>query len=247
MDYLLADTGVIPQDTTQSFSEQVYRLPGSYLCYVAPDYAPSVVEPPNHINGLITFGCFNNLSKVTGTMIAIWSQILNQVPDARLVLKAKQLADPVVKQRIRDSFIDQGIASERVILDGEYIDHIGLLGYYGKLDIALDTYPYSGVTTSCEALWMGVPVVTLAGRTFISRNTASLLGNVGLNDLIAESPERYIEKAVMLAHDRDRLKSLRRNLRKDFQLSSLGDGSVFTQNLEVAYRDMWGKWCKTTN
>jgi len=243
IDYLLADANVIPPETAQSFSEQVYRLPGSYICYLAPDYAPAVVVPPCIANGYVTFGCFNNLSKVTRTMIGIWCEILHLLPDAHFVLKAKQLADPEVQQRYRDYFAGHGIAHERVILDGNYIDHAGLLGYYGKLDIALDTYPYSGVTTTCEALWMGVPVVALAGEKFFSRNSAALLAHVGLGNLVADTQQQYIEKAVALACDHARMEELRRTQRGIFMASPLGNAPAFTRNLEAAYREMWKRWC----
>lgn len=245
MDYLLADSGVIPTDTAQHFSEQVLRLPGSYLCYVAPSYAPAVVPPPSIASGYVTFGCFNNLSKVTEAMLALWAEILRRVPDARFILKSRQLADPVVQQRYRDWFNAQGIAAARVTLDDRYLDHAGLLGYYGELDIALDTHPYSGVTTTCEALWMGVPVVTLAGEKFISRNSAALLANVGLTDLVATTPQQYIETAVALAADTGRLAQLRNAQRELFSASPLGNAPLFAQNLEAAYREIWKKWCAT--
>lgn len=247
MDYLLADAGVIPPDTAQRFSEQVLRLPGSYLCYVAPDYAPAVAPPPGIANGYVTFGCFNNLSKVTEAMLALWAEILRRVPDARFILKSKQLADPTVQQRYRDRFSAQGIAPERVILDSRHLDHAELLGYYGELDIALDTHPYSGVTTTCEALWMGVPVVTLAGERFISRNSAALLANVGLDDLVAGTPQQYVETAVALAGDGARLAQLRSAQRERFKASPLGNAPLFVQHLEAAYRDMWKKWCASAH
>lgn len=240
IDYLLADAGVIPPDSAQRFSEQVLRLPGSYLCYLAPDYAPEVVAPPSINNGYITFGCFNNLTKVTESMLALWTEILQRVPGARLILKSKQLADPVLHQRYRDWFSAQGITSERIVLDGRFLDHAGLLAYYGELDIALDTHPYSGVTTTCEAMWMGVPVVTLAGDAFISRNSAALVANAGLSDLIADTPQHYVETAVALAADRTRLAQMRSVQRERFQASPLGNAPLFVKNLEAAYRGMWG-------
>lgn len=243
MDYLLADSGVIPPDTAQRFSEQLLRLPGSYLCYVAPEYAPAVVSPPSIANGYVTFGCLNNLSKVTDAMLALWAEILRRVPDAHFILKSKQLADPAVQQRYRDWFNAHGIAPERVILDGRYLDHAGLLGYYGEIDIALDTYPYSGITTTCEALWMGVPVVTLAGVKFISRNSAALLANVGLTELIADTPQQYVEIAAALAADSTRLAQLRSVQRERFKVSPLGNAPLFVENLEAAYCDIWKKWC----
>jgi predicted O-linked N-acetylglucosamine transferase (SPINDLY family) len=172
---------------------------------------------------------------------------LRCVPDARLILKAKQLSDPVVQQRFRDWFSAHGIAVERVNLDGLYLDHAGLLNYYSKLDIALDTHPYSGVTTTCEALWMGVPVVTLAGEKFISRNSAALVANVDLDDLIADTPQQYVEIAVALAGDGARLARLRSTQREHFKMSPLGNLPLFVQYLEDAYRDIWKKWCASAH
>lgn len=247
IDYLLADANIIPSDTTQQFSEQVLRLPGSYLCYVAPDYAPDVTPPPSIASGYVTFGCFNNLSKVTEAILMLWAEILRRVPDARFILKAKQLSDPVVQQRYRDWFSAQGIAAERVVLDGRYLDHAALLNYYGALDIALDTHPYSGVTTTCEALWMGVPVVTLAGEQFISRNSAALIANVGLNKLTASKPQQYVEIAVALADDRAHMAELRHAQRARFKNSPLGNAPLFVRQLEAAYRNVWKTWCADTH
>jgi predicted O-linked N-acetylglucosamine transferase (SPINDLY family) len=243
MDYLLADAGVIPTDTSQRFSEKVLRLQGSYLCYVAPEYAHEVAPPPCVANGHITFGCFNNLSKVTEPILVLWVEILQRVKNSRFILKSKQLADPIVQKRYRDWFSAQGVSSERITLDDRYMDHAGLLGYYGELDIALDTHPYSGVTTTCEALWMGVPVVTLAGEQFISRNSAALLTSVGLTELIADSPQQYVEKSVALAADTEYLMQLRKDLRERFKASPLGNAPLFVKNLEEVYRSLWANWC----
>jgi len=169
------------------------------------------------------------------------------VPDARFILKSKQLADSVVQQRYRDWLNARGIEPDHVILDGRYLDHAGLLSYYGEIDIALDTHPYSGVTTTCEALWMGVPVVTLAGEKFISRNSAVLLANVGLTGLIANTPQQYVEIAVALAADSARLAQMRSVQRERFKVSPLGNAPLFVRNLEAAYRDMWTKWCAATS
>ena len=247
MDYLLADAEVIPPGTSQRFSEQVLHLPGSYLCYVAPEYAPAVKPPPNATNGYVTFGCFNNLSKVTAPVLELWAEILLRVPESRFILKSRQLADTVVQQRYRDWFSAKGLTSERVILDGRYLDHAGLLDYYGEVDIALDTHPYSGVTTTCEALWMGVPVVTLAGERFISRNSAALLANAGLDDLVTATPQQYVAIAEALAGDRAHLAQLRSMLRERLKASPLGNAPLFVQNLEAAYRQMWERWCAKTS
>jgi len=179
-------------------------------------------------------------------MLVLWAEILHRVPDARFILKSRQLADPVVQQRYRDWFNAQGIAPERVVLDGRYLDHAGLLGYYGELDIALDTHPYSGVTTTCEALWMGVPVVTAGGREIISRNSAALVANVGLDDLIADTPQQYVEAAVALAGDGARLAMLRTVQRERFKASPLGNAPLFVQHLEDAYRGMWQKMVRVS-
>lgn len=244
MDYLIADRFIAPPETAPFFAEQLAWLPSCYLCYRPPDYAPPVSRCPARSRGHITFGCFNNLAKVNAEVIATWAQILHAVPDARLVLKSRALSDRHTQDMYRQLFLKQGIMPERVDLLGLEPPHADVLALYHEIDIALDTFPYSGCTTTCEALWMGVPVVTLEGSTFISRMGVSLLSNVGVQELIAESPRRYVELAVQLSQDLDRVESLRGGLRARLAASPLCDEATFTRTLEQCYRRMWRTWCE---
>ncbi|MEW6314587.1 MAG: tetratricopeptide repeat protein [Pseudomonadota bacterium] len=245
MDYLLADAITIPPDTHQQFTEKIWRLPGSYLCYRGPDYTPDVVPPPAMRAGHVTFGCLNNLSKINTETIKLWADILRRIPTAQLVCKTKQLRDRDAHDRYLRHFLDNGVPADRLTLSGEFLQHAEHFAYYGNIDIALDTFPYNGVTTTCEAAWMGVPTVTLAGESFISRNGASILTHLGLPELVASTPEQYVDIAVNLASDLPRLNTLRSTMRARFAASPLGDPQLFTKNLEQAYREMWQQWCAT--
>jgi len=247
MDYLLSDGIAIPEKTIQKFSETIYRLPGSYLCYQAPDYAGEVSPPPFLNNKYITFGSFNNLSKVNETIIGWWCEILQKVPNARLVLKTRQLKEEDVQNKIIAQFNRGGISTDRIEILGDFVSNKEHFSLYGKIDIALDTYPYNGVTTTCDALWMGVPVITLAGDQFISRNSASILSSLELTEMIASNPEEYVDIAVRLAGQPEKLEHLRTSTRARFGKSALGNPGIFVENLESAFRAMWSKWCDGQN
>jgi protein O-GlcNAc transferase len=175
-------------------------------------------------------------------VVQLWAQVLRALPAARLVLSSSALGDPATAARYRGLFAGQAIAADRVDLLGG-VPHIELLAQYGEVDVALDPFPYSGGLTTCEALWMGVPVVTWTGETFPGRHSTSHLSNVGLAELVTDSPLRYVETAVQLGNDRDRLVRLRSGLRGRMAASPLCDGPRFTRHLEEAYRRMWQRWC----
>jgi predicted O-linked N-acetylglucosamine transferase (SPINDLY family) len=218
-------------DTT----ETVIRLP-TFLCYGAPA-APPVAQ--RHA-GPVTFGCFNNARKLTPRMLAVWARILAGAPDARLILKAKGLAQPAIASPIRAAF--GGIAARVELRD--YVDDTQAhLASYGEIDIALDTFPYCGTTTTCEALWMGVPVVTLAGDRHSARVGASLLTAAGLGELIAHDREDYVARALALAADAPRRAALRAGMRARLAAAPLMDARGFARSLEAAYRDAWRAWC----
>ncbi|MEW6314712.1 MAG: tetratricopeptide repeat protein [Pseudomonadota bacterium] len=242
MDYLLADEWVIPRDTRQQFSERICRLPQSYLCFKPRDYAPEICPPPAVTTGHITFGCFNNLKKITPQAIALWAKLLRQLPTSKLLLKVGHFSAEKQNQ-YRARFVEQGTHPEQVEFITGKLPHQELLNRYRHIDIALDTFPYNGVTTTCEALWMGVPVVTLAGDTFIGRNGVSILNNVGLPELVAETPQQYLDIALGLIRDPARLASLRQGMRQRFADSPLGNPEQFARNLEQAFRTMWQEWC----
>jgi protein O-GlcNAc transferase len=228
------------------YTEQLVRLDGGFLCYTPPEDTPDVAAAPVLDTGRITFGSFNNLSKVTPDAVHLWARILDAVPESRLLLKTKALTDPGTRKRVHDLFLDQGITEDRLELLVMVPDTRGHLGVYDRIDIALDTFPYNGTTTTVEALWMGVPTVTLTGNRHASRVGASLLHVVGLDELIAASPEEYVERAVALAKDPAKLSDLRSGMRDRLRASRLLDADAFTKTLEDAYRQMWRTWCDTS-
>jgi predicted O-linked N-acetylglucosamine transferase (SPINDLY family) len=191
------------------------------------------------------FGSFNNLAKLSPQTADLWTAVLKAVPGSRLVLKGKALADESIAARFYERFATRGIGAERL----EMLQHTPATGEhlaaYAKVDISLDPFPYSGTTTTCEAMWMGVPVVTMEGSRHSSRVGVSLLRTVGLPELIARTPEEYLTIATGLANDRARLAALRSTLRERVRASPLCDIKAFVPKLDAAYRAMWRAWCSS--
>lgn len=230
MDYLIADRLVIPPGDERFHRERVLRMPDGYLCYDPPASAPAVVPPPCLSSGSPTFGSFSNPAKVTPGAIAAWARILGKTPGARLIWKYRGLDDPIVRARFLGVFAAAGVGPDRLDLRpwSTYSDY---LATYAEVDVALDTFPFSGSATTCEALWMGVPVVTLPGATFASRHTLSHLTQVSLTETIAANLDEYIELAAALANAPDRLAALRSGLRERMAASPLCDGRRFAAQL----------------
>jgi predicted O-linked N-acetylglucosamine transferase (SPINDLY family) len=244
IDYRLTDIEADPPGQEPYHTEQLVRLPHGFLCYTSPPDAPAVTALPTSTVGHVTFGSFNNLAKMTPEVIGLWAQILKAIPGSRLVIKNKSMKDGPTRERYLALFRETGITEDRldfVAWIPEAADH---LGAYAHVDIALDTFPYNGTTTTCEALWMGVPVITLAGERHAARVGVSLLTRVGLTELIAQSPEEYVKLAVELAADTERLVQLRAGMRERMKHSPLCDAKSFTRDLETAYRGMWREWCE---
>jgi predicted O-linked N-acetylglucosamine transferase (SPINDLY family) len=216
------------------------RLPETCACYLPGEDAAAPEEtPPARAAGHVTFGSFNNIAKLSPTTLRLWAQVLAGVADARLVIKWYGLAgaNPTwLSDRFRDAGIDLG----RVRFIGATAS---VYAPYRGIDICLDPFPANGGTTTCDALWMGVPVVTRAGDTTFSRAGLGLLTNVGLTELVAEDAEAYVDLAVSLARDLDRLGRLRRGLRDRFRASPMMDGARYVRNLEAGYREAWRRWC----
>jgi protein O-GlcNAc transferase len=245
IDYRLVDAVTDPVGKADAFaSETLVRLPGGFLCYGPPDEAPTPRAVPCLSNGFATFGSFNNPTKISVATLDAWAQVLTRLPTARLLLKGKSFADPATRASFAERLHRRGIAAERVDLVGWLPDHAHL-AHYDHVDVALDPFPYNGTTTTCEALWMGVPVVTLRGDRHAGRVGASLLTQIGLTDLIADSVEAYVSTAAALAGDPARLADLRRSLRPRMAASSLCDAAGFARKVEEAYRTMWARWCAT--
>lgn len=254
IDYRITDAVADPPGEADNLhTEKLIRLPGIFLCYYPPPEAISKLACPSVKNGYITFGSFNNLSKLTPTTIELWSAILRKVPQSKLLIKRNAFADDNVRSFFEERFARFGIGSERLILHpafadaNERVDINKQIGLYQEVDIALDPHPYNGTTTTCEALWMGVPVVTLKGDRHAARVGASILTEIGLQDLIAENEEEYIIKAVSLAENNNLRLILRQSLRGMISSSRLGDGAAYTRNLEIAFRSIWSDWCNKEN
>ncbi len=236
IDYRITDAITDPVDQTDSFhAEKLVRLPGPFSCYRPDDAAPAVSPLPGAVSGFVTFACFNNFAKVTPEVITLWSRLLMAVPGTRLLLKSRGLCDSQVVDRVRSAFIATGVSPERIIFNGDDLSVHDHLALYHGVDLALDPFPYNGTTTTCEALWMGVPVITLAGRVHAARVGASLLTHLGLTECMAQSAEDYVASALELAHDLPRLSELRRTLRDRMRCSPLLDATGFTRSLEDAF------------
>ncbi len=238
MDYLLADRYEVPPGAERHYQERVLRMPDGYVCYDPPAYAPAVTPLPALDHGQATFACFNNPAKVTPQVVRVWATILRRLPGARLVLKFKGWNDRCVVRRFAELFAAQGIDSGRLEFLGPS-PHIELLAEYGRIDLVLDPFPYSGGLTTCEALWMGVPVITWPGETIAGRHSLSHLSSVGLTETIARDVDEYVEVAVALAGDLPRLAMLRTGLRQRMAASPLCDGNRFAMNLMSLLHDVW--------
>jgi predicted O-linked N-acetylglucosamine transferase (SPINDLY family) len=191
----------------------------------------------------LTFGSFNDLPKLTPGVIKLWAKLLHAVRGSRLIIKTEQMRDAPTAAQLRSRFADEGIAPERIDLLAWRVRTVHHLARYGLVDVALDPFPFNGVTTTCEALWMGVPVVTLRGDRPYARVGASLLASVGLEEFVTEDPESYVEMAASLGNDLSRLGELRLGLRDRMRASPLCDGAGFARAIEQAYRRMRRNWC----
>jgi predicted O-linked N-acetylglucosamine transferase (SPINDLY family) len=241
VDYRLTDPQLDPPGLDDQFyAEKSIRLPHAFWCYDPLTSEPRVNALPVESNGFVTFGCLNNLCKLNERTLRLWAEVLQSVPHSRLLLLA-----PLGK--CRDWVLGTlGISAERI----EFIPYKPRAEYlevYHRIDIALDTMPYNGHTTTFDSLWMGVPVVTRAGQTCVSRGGLSILSNLGLTDLVAKNAEEFVHIATNLADDRARLAGLRKSLRHRMETSPLMDGLQFACDFEAALRDMWRTWCKTRN
>ena len=243
MDYRLSDPCLDPTDQHDDFyAEQTIRLPDSFWCYDPLADGPAVGRLPARENGLITFGCLNNFCKVTEPTVKLWAEVLGGLPDSRLLVLAPR---GLAREHLLENLQRNGVAPTRI----EFADRCPRHKYlelYQRIDIGLDTFPYNGHTTTLDALWMGVPVVTVVGRSAVGRGGWSQLSNLGLRDLAARSYRHFARVATGLAHDRDRLASLRATLRDRLVRSPLMNAPRFTRNIEAAYRQMWQAWVGET-
>jgi protein O-GlcNAc transferase len=242
MDYLLSDAIESPPGEDSYYTEKLIRLPNDYICYDPPPYAPDVQALPARANGFVTFGCFNNPTKLNDELLARWAELLHEVADSRLLLKGGAFANTDLCQHVMSVLQGHGIAAERVQIEGP-VGHKALLESYNRVDIALDPWPYSGGLTTCEALLMGVPVVTLPGPTFAGRHSATHLINAGLPELVVNSWDAYRQRAVGLARDLDNLATIRSLLRGVLMNSPVCNSQRFAVHLGTALRAIWQRHC----
>ncbi|MCK5683111.1 tetratricopeptide repeat protein, partial [bacterium] len=243
IDYRFVDENTDPTGVSDKFSsEKLIRLVGGFHCYEPPPETPEVSELPVKKSGDITFGSFNNTSKVTEDVIQVWSQILKNLPDSQIILKSIQLADENVCKRYMEAFIKNGCSASQIKLISfcrNLKEHFQL---YNSIDIGLDPFPYNGTTTTFEALWMGVPVLTLAGERHCGRVGISILKGLGMDEFVADDKEEYVSKAIGLSNNFEKLSSIRHGLRFRLMKSDFCNKKKFSMKFEKALLEIWGRW-----
>ena len=237
-DYLIGDDAVIPPEEEKFYCEKIVRVPGSYLTFEVTYPVPPVADPPCLTTGAITFGSLASLYKITGDVIEAWSRILKQVPNSSLILKNGALGSAGTREFVLGLFEQRHISSDRVHLEGPS-GHYQFLETYDRIDIALDTFPYNGGTTTTEAIWQGVPVIAFVGDRWVARTSASILRAGGLGELVGQGLADYISLAIGLANSPDRLLDLRRNMRSRLGASRVCDTEGFARNMERLYEQMF--------
>lgn len=242
MDYIVADRYHVPEGVDQYYFEKILRMSDSFVCFDPPADLPAIEALPLVANGYVTFGCFNIVDKLNVEVIGLWSRVLKRIPRSRLVLKAWEFNCSVTRRRYSDMFLQHSIGSERLEFVGG-TPHREHLGWYKRIDIALDPFPFSGSTTTLEALCMGVPVVTMPGETFASRHSLSFLSSVGLGGLAAGNAEQYVDIACSLAAEPKKLSALRAQLRQAVRDSPLCDSEKFGREFMAKCCSAWVAWC----
>lgn len=243
IDYLLSDSIETPEGVDNQYTEKLIRLPDDYICYVPCSYAPSTTSLPAIKNHYITLGCLNNAAKISAQLLAEWALLMHQLPQSRLLLRGAQYESQDFCQRIWDEMAEHGIEQERILLEGP-ANHQEFLKTYQRIDIALDTWPYSGGLTTCEAMLMGVPVVTLPGPTFAGRHSATHLINAGLPELVTNSWDEYRQRVIELANDLPNLAVIRAGLRTILHHSPVCDAPRFANHFNNALRAIWVRYCE---
>jgi len=242
IDYLIADPWTMLESEEAHFTEKIWRLPETRLCFTQPDEVVDVSPLPALENGYFTFGCFNTLTKMNDSVVALWAKVLQAVPNSRLFLKAKQLDEEAAIANVKRRFAAHNIDGTRLMLEGP-ARRSDYLASYHRVDIALDPFPFPGGATSAEALWMGVPVLSLSGKRFLSRQGVGLLMNAGLPEWIAADEDDYVARAISHAGDLQRLAALRKRMRQQVLKSPLFDAHRFAVHFEAGLRTMWTTWC----
>jgi predicted O-linked N-acetylglucosamine transferase (SPINDLY family) len=238
MDFFIGDPVMLPEDEVEHFTEKVWPLAETWLCLAPPAELVPIEQLPALKNGYVTFGCFGNLVKMNDAVVELWAQVLQKLPSSKLRLKAKQLAETRVAEAVLGRFGEHGITQDRLILERP-TTHQDYFAAYNRVDMVLDTFPYPGGTTSVDALWMGVPVLTLKGERFLSHLGESIAINSGQSAWIAQDAQDFVTKAVAFAGDLEGLAALRKNLRGQVLSSPLMDAPRFAQNFANAIQGMW--------
>ncbi|CAA6603545.1 conserved hypothetical protein [Rhodospirillaceae bacterium LM-1] len=233
-----------PGATDDLHTERLFRLPHGFLCFRPPEAAPEIVARTACPQDRVVFGCLNNFSKISNSVLALWVAILKELPQAALLLKNQAFVMEASRNLFMERLTALGGDGARVELLPPVGDKTGHLETYNRIDVALDTFPYAGTATTCESLWMGTPVITLTGESHASRVGASLLERLGLHEHIAATPDQYVAKAVALAKDSERRHFLKQNLRNMMRNSNLMNAPLFTHSVEGAYRQFWREWCE---
>lgn len=242
IDYLIGDHVECPEGIDSKYVEKIIRMPDDYICYTPPRSVPRPSSLPASANGYITLGCFNNPNKLNGKLISEWAGLMRSLENSRLYLRGKQFKSDVLVSKIKGRLAEYGIDDSRVLIEGP-AGHNALLGSYNKVDIALDTWPYSGGLTTCEAFMMGVPVVSLPGPTFAGRHSATHLVNAGMPELVVKDWDEYKARVIELASDLDSLATIRRHLREVLLESPVCDGQRFARHFAKAMRAIWERYC----
>jgi protein O-GlcNAc transferase len=245
MGFRITDPVADPPGLTDAwYTEKLVRLPHTFLCHAPPPTPPAIQAAALERNGYVTFGSVSNLAKISPETLDGWAAVLHEVADSRMILKRRGFRDESTRNDMLKKFSDRGIRPERIELLAAGQSHDDHLGHYARLDVVLDTFPYNGTTTSCESLLMGVPVVAWYGRTHVSRVGLSLLTSIGHKELAGASQDEFVARAVALANDPERIRTLRAMLRDQFLNSPVCDAYGFVRELEEAYRQMWRLWCE---
>jgi predicted O-linked N-acetylglucosamine transferase (SPINDLY family) len=246
IDYLISDSIESPSDDDRYYTEKLIRMPDDYICYTPPNYLPDVGPLPAIQNGYVTLGCFNNPTKINKEVLREWAALMREIPNSRLLLKSFQYNSSDLRQRIKNTLNANGIDESRVQLEGP-VGHGELLDAYNRVDIALDPWPYSGGLTTCEALIMGVPVVTLPGESFAGRHSATHLINAGLPELVVHNWDEYRARILSLVADVESLATIRANLRSTFLQSPVCNAKQFASHLGDALRAIWQRYLDGKN
>ena len=244
IDYFIGSSHITPKDEEKHYVEKILRLPEISLCFTPPDFDVKIKGLPAVKNNFITFGSTNKLSKINDDVIALWSKILLSIPNSKLLIKNRNLDNQKVIESIFLRFKKQNINKNRLILRGESSTRKELFEVYNEIDIALDTFPFQGCTCTCEAVWMGVPVIILKGNRYLTHFGESINSNLGMNDWIAKSCDEYISKAIKFSSNLEALSKIRMNLRKKALQSPVCDATRFTKHFAQM---LWGLWKKFGN